>query len=266
MIYKKYKFNKIFFKLAILIGIVSLFSCSSTKEIKKEIPHSTPVITIDTFEVINFKKNINSLECSGEIEFADTRQSMSGTFEMKILRQNKLSIDVFGPFGINVARIYASEDSVIVYNLWEGKYYQSKGNLDGFEFLAPFASKLFNILVAEPFYEKDSLLKVVPENDSLGFKFKFSDTNYYRFNYRRNFASITYLNYTFKKNVFEVYLKKFNTVNELFLPYNIDIYDQTNKNQLKIKIDEFKSINKVPYFDNEHKSKFKKVNSFQELF
>jgi hypothetical protein len=253
---------------SVLLIVTLLISCSTTKEMKKEeVKQSNEKrIVIDTFEVIDFSKKIYSLKCSGEIEIADSRQSMSGAFELKIIRNNKLIIDIFGPFGINVGRIYATKDSLFVYNLWESKYFQSEGALEGFEFLTPFATKLFNLLIAEPFLAQDSLKKVLPISDSLGFNQKISDSNSYRFIYRRNYESMTYLNYNFNKSEFEVYFRKFEKYINYHLPVKIDIYDQKNKNQIKLTIDKFESINHVENFIHEHKVKFKRVNKLFELF
>ncbi len=97
---------------------------------------------------------------------------MSGTFEMKIIRDKAVLMDLFGPFGINVARVYSTKDSLMVYNLWSGKYYQTSGSLEGFEFISPFVSKLFSIIIAEPFYDKDSVFLKTPADDSLYFNKK----------------------------------------------------------------------------------------------
>lgn len=246
--------------------IITLISCSSTKEIKRtEISKQIELSAKDTFEIINFKKNINSLRCEGEVQYSDLQQNMSGSFELEIIRGKKLLIDIYGPFGINVARIYATPDSLFLYNLWASKYYQTSGTIDGLEFLSPFVSKFFNLLTAEPFYEKDSTLITVPLNDSLKFEKKNQLESYY-FNYRREYASMSYLKYIFKNDLFEVYFRNFEFISNLHLPGKVDIYDLNRKQQIKFKVEEFKEINNITEIKNESKPKFKRVYKFSDLF
>jgi hypothetical protein len=261
----KYKFNKIRDIFALLIIIMFISSCGTTKEVKKELPPSQ-YVSKDTFEVIKFKKNIQSLSCSGNINFSSLNENMKGSFEMEMIRNKVLAMDIFGPFGISVARIFATRDSLILYNLWAGKYYQTNGAIDGFEFISPFVSKLFNLIIAEPFNEVDSLLMEIPLKDSLAFSYKINEKEFYRFIFKRKYESMTYLSYNFNENKYEVYFRNFEKYENFSLPNQIDIYDQTSKNQLKITIEEIKQINAINQIQNSQKNKFKKVNKIEELF
>ena len=255
LILKKYFFIFTFFIL------LALSSCSTTKQINKSKQQK-----LDSNAVVHFHKDIQSLYCEGEIEINASNQDMSGNFELTMIRDSVILLDIFGPFGINVARIYSSVDSIYVYNLWSRKYYANYQKLDGFEFLTPFVSKFFSFIIAEPFYSTDTLKESDLLRDTVSFSKRITENEDYDFTYLRHKKSTLNLTYKYNGDIYNADFTKFAKSGNFELPYKIVIFDIASNNKMVFNINEFKDLNKNFTINNTIKDNFRKVDSFQELY
>lgn len=251
-----------YFLSFILLTSLAFTSCSTTKQINNN-AHFTKT---DSNAIVYFKKDLNSIFCDGEIDITSSNQKMSGNFELTMIRDSAILLDVFGPFGINVARIYSSKDSIYIYNLWSRKYYSDYQKVNGFEFFTPFVTKFFSFIIAEPFYDKDSLRENQFSKDTVNFSKKINQSENYDFTYLLKQKNTLNLSYKYNNNLYKADFTKFGKFGKYELPIEIFVYDTESQNKMRFKVNNFKDLNKVTTINNTIKSNFQKVTTFKELY
>lgn len=104
-------------KVAFILSLFILVSCSSVKETSKnKDSEQTLKLNIDN----SFVKN---LELEGDFHIKANFGEYNFAGEIKIDSSYKISIDLFGPFGIQLAKIYSDTNKFIAHNIFENTIY-----------------------------------------------------------------------------------------------------------------------------------------------
>lgn len=101
-------------RTARLLGIlaaIGLLSCSHTRD------DSTPLTAASVIDLVE-KRNAQVLgvQAQGSVSIETPELSNSGSIELKLLKPDSLLFEIFGPFGLRVAKGFVTADSFTFYN------------------------------------------------------------------------------------------------------------------------------------------------------
>src|SRR5690606_30233675 len=101
--------------IIILISFVA-FSCKTTKKITEQ---------FDETKLLPFyNKDLTSLKIEGNMDVNMPDNEASASMEVNILKLDELKMNIFGPFGIEVAQMYSNQDKFVFFNMFKGEAYQ----------------------------------------------------------------------------------------------------------------------------------------------
>lgn len=109
---KKNSSRFINFILAFILSFAFLTSCSTTKKIKYE-------GEINSLPVLN--KDLSNISIKGIIGFTLNGQNQSTDCKLLLAKTDSISLTIFGPFGMTLARFYAKPDYFLLYNAYQNE-------------------------------------------------------------------------------------------------------------------------------------------------
>ncbi len=113
-----------FLKFYFPIIFITLVSCSSIK-------NNDNRNNKDNSSILVINNNyINKLEFDANFYVKSSFGEFNLNGDVRIENDNKISVDLFGPFGINVAKIYSDTSQLIVYSIFENIVYTGKPTED----------------------------------------------------------------------------------------------------------------------------------------
>jgi hypothetical protein len=259
--------------LSFFLVAIFFLACSSTKVQKK---YEQTHIEKDTLNNeqngkepnIEIKsKNIESFECNGQISLLLNGEELKGSFEIQSIKNRIFLLDIFGPFGINVARIYSDTLTNVFCNIWQGKYYKNKEGIENFEFLSPMPQIFFKIFTAEPFLQNFDNIQVTENQDTLSFNQLLDNNANVHCFYLNSLSSIIKIIVNYKINNYQIIYNNFaNYGNYGNLPLNIVIQDVVKNDKITLQIESFDKINAINEIKSINLTKYKEVSNFNELF
>lgn len=253
------------FKPVLFISIAILFfACASTNETSK----SEKNMQIDTIVVspsnqlsINLKKELTNFEFLGEVTIYINNDEMSGNIEGGYIDNNKIIINVYGPFGIHFAAIEVKQDTIKVANIWHKRYYKSIVNIKSNELKLSLLELTRKILIAEPFIEKVILDS---KKDTLVFQNTFSNGsigyNYILSNNNLNFTKLIIENYDVKLKY-----TKYKKINSIYYPMNIIVQTENPKLKLEFQFEELKVLKDLNKYKSIDYNKLEQVDDINKL-
>lgn len=121
---------KIVISLVLSLVIFLNWGCSSVKEIKKVIPVKEKKIAKN---IIKTSTPIENLYIEGKMTIENNGESQSGNFKMSIAGMDSVFMQINGPFGITVAKMYSTSDEFIFVNYFGNEAFRgtpSRKNLE----------------------------------------------------------------------------------------------------------------------------------------
>ncbi len=105
------KILKIFISFVI---IASISSCSNN------------LSQISKYNLANNIKTFNTLSINTDIEITSPEKNLNVNADFKFVKKDTLNSSINGPFGITVAKMVSTIDTVLVYSILENKVYNGK--------------------------------------------------------------------------------------------------------------------------------------------
>lgn len=254
--------------LTLLLFSILMWGCASTKEVKKDNDTLSTTSKQTSFEqqpktfIYQLKKQLESFEFNGEAAIDINGRSYNGNVEGHFIYNNTLVMNVFGPFGIQVARIEIKDDSLIIANLWHKKIYQTNLSINLFNNNLSLSSIARKFLLAEPLLDKqiDSIQK-----DTLEFIHSLGN-HYISYTYDINNQSLNFKKIHIKDYKIKLAYSKYKKLDQSYYPYimNITIPDEDIK--LNFSWAEIKPLSQSNKFKPLDLSKLQKVDDFNLLF
>ncbi len=160
--------NKYIFLFLILMLIVGCSSVKESVKSDKKIEETQKV----TIKLPGYKSDLYEIEFSAKISVNIEGNSQSVNAKVKIAGVDSIAMNITGPFGIAVAKFYASKSEFIFYNIFENSTYIGKPNAENLKkFLNMNISfdDFIRILRGEPLFDIDSykFMKTVSERTFL---------------------------------------------------------------------------------------------------
>lgn len=110
--------------ISILLVLI-LASCSSTKKFNEKMEED------ESLPFYNKELKTLKIEASFDININDNEQSAG--VEINLKRNEEIGMNIFGPFGIEVARLYANSEKMLFYNMFEGSAFQGIPSAENME-------------------------------------------------------------------------------------------------------------------------------------
>lgn len=108
-------------KIILIISLIALFVSCKTVEKPKEI------IKIDNLVKQNFSENV-FIRTKIKPEFPEMSQSFTANININGL--DSIGVNIYGPFGISIGRLFATKDEFIFFNTFENSIYKGKPNAE----------------------------------------------------------------------------------------------------------------------------------------
>lgn len=104
--------KKIIQLLMVVVFSLNIISCGPSKKV---IDYEISFDEINESLKINYDK-MKSYSATGSAELNLNKINMTVQFELQVLKPSSATIDLFGPFGFEIASAYLKDDSVNIYN------------------------------------------------------------------------------------------------------------------------------------------------------
>lgn len=253
----------IYFLLSIVLSII-LNSCSSVKDStqkEQQMLHEKTIDTLQHIKRINLRKGLNNFESIGEVTIKVNNDEFSGNFELGYIDKNICIVNVYGPFGINIASIELKSDTIKLANLWHKTYYQTNAKIESTELNLNFLELARKILLAEP------LIDSININQN-------TDTLYFSNSFDKGIASYKYIISTNKlyfsyveieKNKLNLNYNNYKKIENSYYPYNIYIEIESLKAIISFEIEELKILKEINKYKPIDYNKLQKVDDIYKL-
>jgi hypothetical protein len=101
-----------------------MFSCSSVKD-----KSSGTALELEKLA----KSDLNAMIVTGKMDAAFESKSYNFAFKMVIGQSDSLEMEVFGPFGVSVGKLFADEKNFTFLNSFENRIYKGKSSMENFK-------------------------------------------------------------------------------------------------------------------------------------
>lgn len=224
-------------------------SCSSAQEVKKEQSKQDTLKLLKKPEKLNFRINdFYGLELSTiyTVEMANDAVQTSG--QIKIAAYDSVSLNLNGPMGIALGKLFASPQKFVYFNIFEKIAFEGSPNSRNLQAAARINldyNDLISILRNETPNKKDELKEYSSDKDKEIYINK--RNNYVEF-IVFNKAKDRILQYQRKdldnKLIFRAEFLEFEKISNSFLPKKINVEFPEIKTKLKLEINEYKIFDK----------------------
>jgi hypothetical protein len=147
--------------ISISFIIAVLISCTSSKKIHEKME--------ETEDLPFYNEKLKTLKIEGSMDVEMPSMSQGASIEVRLKEQSEMGMNVFGPFGIEVAKLYASNDKFIFFNMFQGEAYQgqpSSENLNKVANISLSFKDLISIMRCEIPSFKKKFIKYKDEDES----------------------------------------------------------------------------------------------------
>lgn len=248
----------------LIIFSLFLFACSSTKDTTKTDITTKTEISIDTsakLTTIQLKKGLGNFEFSGEVIVKVNSDEFSGNFEGGYIEDDKLILNVFGPFGIHIASIEIIKDTLKIANLWHKKFYQNKININSDEINLTGLELSRKILLAEPLQNQVSL---TTQKDTLYFKNNLKNGKI-EYNYILTSNKLSFLELKIENNNINLVYSAYKKINDNAYPMEIVIESKDYNSKVKFELEDLKELKDKQKYKPIDYNKLQKVESIEKI-
>lgn len=137
-----------------LLFVIVIISCSSVKEQTQD--DSTTIDSHEEKMVIDISNSyVKRMEFEADIQTKSSLGDYNLTGEFKIENNDKISITIYGPFGITVGRIYSDTNEIRIHNAIQNIYYVGKPSEDNIFKISGMnlsIKGIINLIRSEPIY------------------------------------------------------------------------------------------------------------------
>ena len=148
-----------FLALSLLLAIL-VSSCSTVKQAKRDLT--------DYFSILKNRQIENyTASCTFGIKVPKLEQSV--TLKIRLSRTDSISINMTGPFGISLGKMFATKDYFLFYSTFEGIAYEGNPNTENIDntlHLPVSFSDLFSILRNEAVFEPENYYQAIRTSHS----------------------------------------------------------------------------------------------------
>lgn len=227
--------------LSIILFVFILLSCSSTKKPQEKLEETT--------KLPFYNDSLKTLQIEGTLDIAMQDMDQNVSLEIKVKEQSEIAMNIFGPFGIEVAKIHSDAEKLTFFNVFQGIVLQGKPSSQNLKKVAniyltfnelisitrceiPALNKMFKFVSEEKEVKKfissdnSSIIETVYV-DKFGLLKKYEKSNIH------------------KIKILEVSFDDYKSVNNFKLAHQISINFPLMKGILKIDIDNYKLNQKL---------------------
>lgn len=235
-----------YFHIILLLSIIFISACAPSKSIEKERIIS-PDRLIKKLEAN--RRKIKSFEGSGVITIQNSEMNAKSNFEVIMKKPDSIKVSFFGPFGIELAQALISSNRFQFYDVINNNLYKGQLKDDVIQRILKVNMSFFEII--------DAFTGSVNLTDKLRLEpDKFEITgDLYRLTYIDSTQSLEKIYLVHSNNLsitesiirtlngkvlFEGKFKNFKLLDDVPVPFEINLNDSNNKQKLKI---EYRNIN-----------------------
>lgn len=244
--------KKIFSLLIIVVVSLNIISCGPTKKV---IDHEISFDEINENLKINYDK-IKSYSATGSAELNLKRIKMTIQFDLQVLKPSSAIIDLYGPFGFEIASAYLNDDSIKIYNAIDNQLIKtsfSSKKMNASEFGEVFKRIIYPLFFG--YFNIDII-----EEDSTKFistKDKFCVTKFYKnsfleiyYDKSKFFLSEIALRKNFSNKKFLISFQEVKQFDGIKFPVKIEINNEDTQESISISFKkiEFNKINEELQF------------------
>lgn len=193
-----------------IIPILFILSCTSSKKITERFE--------ENLNLPYYNPKLTSLQIEGNMDVNMPSNNVGASFETSINKLDEFKMNLFGPFGIEVAKLYSNSSNFIFYNMFQGEAY---GGVPSSENL----NKVANIALS--FKDLVSIMRCEIPSGTKAFKKK-SETP----------DATTYHNKLTNNTTEKVIVNKYGLLTKY------ELLDESNKSILSIDYLDYKAVDK----------------------
>jgi hypothetical protein len=219
--------------LSLLIFI--LISCKSTKKIGEKFDESD--------NLPFFNKKLSTLKIEGSMSVDMPKNSANASMEVNINKLDEFKMNIFGPFGIEVAKLYSNAQKFVFLNSFQGEAFSgvpSSENLNKVANLSLSFADLISIMRCEIPSEIKNFKKINEEENNKIFVNKAKESGK-ELVYINKYGLLTKYQMYDNQNVivFEVSFDDYRTTEKFKLAHSVAVSFPNIGGKIEIKVDKY---------------------------
>jgi len=256
--------KKIAYILFLIVFIGIFYSCSSIKDTSEKKQSNLKEKTIDsieTFQVLNLRKGLNNFESTGEVTININNDEFSGNFELGYINNKHCILNIYGPFGLNIASVEIKSDSLKIANLWHKKYYQTHTKIKSTELDLNYLELIRKLLIAEPLI--DSII-IKNKGDTLDFSHTF-DKGKASYKYIISNSNLIFSEVEIEQYQVKLMYNNYKKNDSNYYPYKLVFEIDSLNAKVTFEIEELEILNDLDKYKPIEYNKLQKVNDINKL-